>query len=76
MCEKMLMRSNDLLRRLNRRGTKLGIEHVETGAKGSHLKVRHGGRMAIVPMHRGDLPMGTYRSILKQLGLTEQDLED
>ena len=72
----MSMRSNDLLRRLNRRATRLGVEHIETEAKGSHLKVRHNGRMAIVPMHGGDLPMGTYRSILKQLGLTKRDLED
>ena len=72
----MPMRSNDLVRRLNRRATRMGVEHIETEAKGSHLKVRHGGRMAVVPMHRGDLPMGTYRSILKQLGLTERDLED
>ena len=71
----MSVRSVDLIRRLNRRATRLGIEHIETEAKGSHLKVRHGGRMTVVPMHRGDLPMGTYRSILTQLGLTERDLE-
>jgi hypothetical protein len=30
----------------------------------------------VVPMHRGDIASATYRAILKQLGLTEQDLED
>ena len=76
MCDTLFMRSDDLLRRLNRRATRLGVEHVETGGKGGHLKVRHNNRTTVVPMHRGDLPTGTYRAILKQLGLTERDLED
>ncbi len=70
------MRSTDLLRRLGRRATRLGVEHTETAGKGGHLKVRHDGRATVVPMHRGDLPTGTFRAILKQLGLTERDLED
>jgi predicted RNA binding protein YcfA (HicA-like mRNA interferase family) len=30
----------------------------------------------VLPMHGGDLPIGTFKGILKQLGLTEKDLED
>ena len=71
----MPMRPNDLLNRLRRRATKLGVEHEERPGVGSHLKVRHGEGRTIVPIHRADLPMGTYRAILKQLGLTEHDLE-
>jgi predicted RNA binding protein YcfA (HicA-like mRNA interferase family) len=61
---------------LRRRATRLGLRHEENPGKGSHLKVRHGLRATVIPMHRGDLPNGTYRAILTQLGLTEHDLEN
>jgi predicted RNA binding protein YcfA (HicA-like mRNA interferase family) len=70
------MRASELLRRLKRRASRFGIEHEETSGKGSHLKLRHGDERTVIPMHSGDLPTGTYRSILRQLGLTEADLED
>jgi antitoxin HicB len=41
-------------------------------AKGSHLKLRHGSGRTVIPMHRGDLPPGTFRGILRQLGLTSR----
>jgi predicted RNA binding protein YcfA (HicA-like mRNA interferase family) len=52
------------------------VRHEESPGKGSHLKVRHGLRATVIPMQRGDLPNGTYRAILQQLGLTERDLEE
>jgi predicted RNA binding protein YcfA (HicA-like mRNA interferase family) len=70
------MRSADLLRRLKRRETRLGIAHQETEGKGSHVKVLHGGARTVIPRHGGELPMGTYLAILRQLGLAETDLED
>lgn len=70
------MKANDLLRKLRRRATRLGLPHEEIEGKGSHLKIHHGGQTTVVPMHRGDIPHGTYRAILKQLGLTETNLED
>ena len=43
--------------------------------KGSHATYRHGdGRIAVVPMHSGDLKRGTLRSILRQAGLDADDL--
>jgi predicted RNA binding protein YcfA (HicA-like mRNA interferase family) len=65
-----------LLGILRRRATRLGLQHEESAGKGSHPKVRHGSRATVIPMHRGDLPYGTYRAILRQLGLTERDLEN
>ena len=39
---------------------------------GSHVVLRHAdGRQTYVAMHPGDIPSGTFRSILKQDGLTE-----
>lgn len=69
------MKAPELLRILRRRTTRLGVDHRERDAKGGHILVRHAGRTTAVPMHRGDIPMGTYRAILRQPGLTEFDLE-
>jgi predicted RNA binding protein YcfA (HicA-like mRNA interferase family) len=37
--------------------------------------VRLNGRTTVVAMHPGDLPTGTLRKVLKDLGLTKADLE-
>lgn len=40
--------------------------------RGSHVILKHpDGRMTVVPMHKGDLPKGTAREILRQSGLSE-----
>jgi mRNA interferase HicA len=68
------MKAADLLRRLHRLATKRGWKIFVTEG-GDHTKVRLNGRGTTVPRHRGDLKTGTYRAILKQLGVTEADLE-
>jgi predicted RNA binding protein YcfA (HicA-like mRNA interferase family) len=70
------VRSDELLRILRRQGKRLQLPHQELEAKGTHPKLRHGLGQTVIPMHRRDLPIGTFRAILKQLGLTERDLED
>jgi predicted RNA binding protein YcfA (HicA-like mRNA interferase family) len=70
------MRAAELLRRLRRRANRLGLDHAESTGKGSHRKVRHDGRATIVPIHGGDLARGTYRAILHQLGLRDEDVEE
>jgi len=42
---------------------------------GGHTKIRFNGRLTMVPRHATDLKTGTCRGILKQLGLTAEDLE-
>ncbi|MBW8876088.1 MAG: type II toxin-antitoxin system HicA family toxin [Acidobacteria bacterium] len=51
------------------------IEHHQTG---SHLYLWHPSRkrMTSIPMHPGDLKRGTASAILKQAGLTEDELRD
>ncbi len=47
-----------------------GFEEIRQ--TGSHLFLRHpDGRLTFVAMHRGDIPPGTMRVILKQAHLTE-----
>ncbi len=48
---------------------KIGFEPVRQ--TGSHQILRHAdGRQVVVPMHPGEMPMGTFRNILKQARLT------
>jgi predicted RNA binding protein YcfA (HicA-like mRNA interferase family) len=70
------MKSAALIAALRRRATRLGVEHSEREGKGSHLFVRHAGRTTTISRHPGDMPPGTFRSILRQLGLKPSDLED
>jgi predicted RNA binding protein YcfA (HicA-like mRNA interferase family) len=44
---------------------------------GSHVVLRHAdGRQTYVAMHPGDIPTGTFRSILKQSSLTEEEFRN
>ena len=46
---------------------------VEVRQSGSHKVLRHpDGRQTYVAMHPGTLPTGTFRKILKQAGLSEE----
>lgn len=52
-----------------------GFEEVRQ--TGSHLFLRHpDGRLTFVAMHRGDIPPGALRKILKQARLTESQFRD
>ena len=62
--------SRQVIRVLRRQGFAL-VSH-----QGSHMKFYIGGkksRIVIVPAGRKDIPRGTFRSILRQSGLTETD---
>ena len=48
---------------------------TEVRQNGSHKVLRHpDGRQTYVAMHPGDIPSGTLRKILKQAGLSEEEL--
>ncbi|MCW5556579.1 MAG: type II toxin-antitoxin system HicA family toxin [Verrucomicrobiae bacterium] len=43
---------------------------------GSHVVLRHpDGRQTYVAMHTADVPTGTFRAILRQSGLTEEEFK-
>ena len=59
--------AREVLTRLIRAG------FVEVRQTGSHKVLRHpDGRQTYVAMHPGTLPTGTFRKILKQAGLSEE----
>jgi len=46
--------------------------------KGSHIKMRKSGNptlTAIVPAERKQVPVGTFKSILRQANITEKDFQ-
>jgi predicted RNA binding protein YcfA (HicA-like mRNA interferase family) len=60
--------AREVLRRLLKAG------FVEVRQSGSHKVLRHpDGRMTYVAMHPGDVPTGTFRSILKQAGISTEE---
>jgi predicted RNA binding protein YcfA (HicA-like mRNA interferase family) len=67
----MPFKAKDVLARLQRAGFEVRRQ------RGSHVVLRHAdGRQTYVPMHPGDVPSGTFRSILRQAGLTDEQFRE
>ena len=69
------MKSAELLRKLKQLARRSGMPLTITPAKGSHHKVYFGSARTIVPMHHSDLKTGLLKAILKDLGITEEELQ-
>jgi len=68
-----VVRPRRLIRALERAG--FVVHHV----RGSHYYLRHpekSGLLVTVPYHNRDLKRGTLRSILRQAGITLEELAD
>lgn len=62
--------AREVVSRLKRAGFK------EVRQTGSHLFLRHSdGRLTFVAIHRGDVPLGTFRKILKQARVTQEEFD-
>lgn len=59
--------SRKIIARLKREG----FEQVST--RGSHVKLRRGGMVIVVPHPKKDLPLGTARAIAKTAGWLESE---
>lgn len=67
----MPYKSREVLAKLQRLG------FVVKRQSGSHVVLRHAdGRQTYVSMHPGDVPTGTFRAILKQANLTEEEFRN
>jgi predicted RNA binding protein YcfA (HicA-like mRNA interferase family) len=56
----------------------LRLSFIFVSQKGSHAKYRKAGKSTltvIVPVGRKEIPLGTFRSILRQAGLTEAEFK-
>ena len=48
-----------------------------TSQKGSHKKFKTDtGQICILPANRKEIPVGTFRSILKQMQITNEEFKD
>ena len=66
----MPYKAREVLARLQRAGFLIRRQ------SGSHIVLRHpDGRQTYVAMHTSDIPVGTFRAILKQTGLTEEEFK-
>ena len=64
----MPYKAREVLAKLQRAG------FVVKRQSGSHAVLRHAdGRQTYVAMHPGDIPNGTFRAILKQSNLSEDE---
>lgn len=67
-----LYSSNQVVKVLQKKG------FIYISQKGSHVKFRKFGKKVltvIVPANRKEIPYGTFRSILRQSQLTEEDFK-
>lgn len=57
------MHSKELIKLLKQNGWQ------KVSQKGSHLKIKKGNQVEIIPVHNKDIPIGTVKAILKRTGL-------
>jgi predicted RNA binding protein YcfA (HicA-like mRNA interferase family) len=67
----MPYKAKEVLRRLERAGFEVRRQ------SGSHVVLRNAdGKQTYISMHPGDVPRETFRSILKQAGIREEDFKN
>jgi mRNA interferase HicA len=71
------MKGSELVRRLRKLGRQrdIAVEFVPERGKGSHGTLYFGERLTVVRDLKDEIKTGTLHAMLKQLGLTLQDLE-
>lgn len=67
------MKPAELLRRLRRLAARRGLDFEISEGK-NHTKISLAGRRSVVGRHPTDLKRGTLHGILKQLGLTPEEI--
>lgn len=70
------MKGNELIKRLQHYAKARGLrcEIDEKRGKGSHITLYLGDKTTILRNPKDELKTGTFHAILKQLGLTQNDL--
>lgn len=70
------MKGKEFLSRLRRlaKGRSLPCRVETKRGKGSHVTIYLGERFAVIPDLKKELKTGTLNAILKQLGLTKEDI--
>lgn len=76
MSDNNTMKGSEFIRKLKLLGHKLGVAVVleQRRGKGSHSTLFFGKRFTIIRNLKDELKTGTYKAMLKQLGIDEKDL--
>jgi len=69
------MNGDELLRILRKLAKARGVELDAKPGRGDHVKVRFGDRATVLPGRKEELRTGTFHSVLKDLGLSKEDLK-
>ncbi len=72
------MKGSEFLRKIKDVGDvkKVEVRIEYRRGKGSHSTLFYGNRFAIIPNLKDELKIGTYKAILKQLGISERQLRE
>ena len=70
------MKGSEFLRKLKKLGREKGIKVklIEERGKGSHCTIEFGDRFTIIRNLKDELKTGTYNAMLKQLGISKDEL--
>lgn len=70
------MKGSEFLRKLKKLGKEKGIKVklIEERGKGSHCTIEYGDRFTIIRNLKDELKTGTYNAMLKQLGISKDEL--
>ncbi len=70
------MKGSEFVRKVKKLGSKNRIEvSIKSNrGKGGHQTLIYGDKFTILPNLKDELKTGTYKAILKQLGIDERDL--
>lgn len=70
------MKAGGFVRKIRQLGRTRGVsvQFIARRGKGSHGTLYFGERFTVVPDRKKELPLGTLKALLEQLGLEESDL--
>lgn len=76
MSDNHIMKGSEFIRKLKRLGRNRGVsvKLEQRRGKGSHSTLFYGKKFTIIRNVRDELKTGTYKAMLKQLGISEKDL--
>ena len=71
------MKGSEFLRKIKELGKKKGIKVklVEERGKGSHCTLEYGDHFTIIRNLKDELKTGTFNAMLKQLGISKNELK-
>jgi len=76
MSDTWFMKGSELVKKLKQLGRSNGVNVtiIQRRGKGSHSTLFYGDRFTIIRNLKDELKTGTYKAMLKQLGIKESDL--